>query len=130
MRVRVIVALALLAAGLGLAFVLREHRSLCERSFDAAGWRGARFDTSKRSRLADQVVECEVVQRKRRREVERLLGRERVTREQFRGEPGIAHAAYPVATVNDTLGPGDEQSLIVYYDRRWRVVATELSPPG
>jgi hypothetical protein len=66
----------------------------------------------------------------RRRDVERLLGRERVTREQFGKEPGVAHAEYGVATVNDALGPGDEQNLLVYYDRRWRVVRAELSPPG
>lgn len=95
--------------------------------FDAARWRaalaaddgGGPWETDA-ERMADAIAACGVLDDKTRTEVRELIGRPYGGRRVWR---------WSVGWVNDALGPGDGQELVVAFDRRGRVRTVRVSPP-
>jgi hypothetical protein len=98
-RLRAVVAIVLASVlGLGLIALARDRDVDCDGyRFDSVAWRAAHAgvpgetDAEPAHRLAEELIECEVLIGDDKREVERLLGRPtafRSTREQWHYELG------------------------------------------
>jgi hypothetical protein len=117
-------AAAALAAGLATASADDDECTSFE--VDPARWRasederGALGDVSDRERMAEAIARCEPLRGATRREVERVLG----------PSPGRKAWSYFGGTINDGLGPGDEQRLYVWFGRDGRVSRTSLTGAG
>ena len=129
-RILLLGALALVTGVLGGVVIAAESRPSCDDAFDRRDWRRSAIDSERKIELAEQVVRCDLFEGARRDEVERMLGEGGSDENRLPSDPGVASASYPVAMVNDYLGPGDGQDLIVYYDRRRRVVEASFNLPS
>lgn len=116
-------ALAVLASGSAVAVGITADRCGDFR-FDGAAWRGAlaRDDASDDAeRMAEALVRCRVLVGGTRHDVRRLLG----TTRDMKGRTWT----YDVGWVNDGLGPGDAQELLVHFSRSGRVRRSQLLWP-
>lgn len=109
--------------GLGLAGTTHARTTCADSRLDAAVWREARGDdrvnaVTRDERIASAIVDCRLLHGRSRAEVERLLGPpdERYGRRLY----------WAAGWVNEGLGPGDGQELILTF-RRGRVTDAGLS---
>ena len=100
----------------------------CPEPFDARAWQRAAFNSDERRDLARQVDRCGYVDGADKARVQRLLGRKKRDEDQYPSE-FKREWYYEVGETNGTLGPADEQSLVITFDRRERVKDVEISPP-
>jgi hypothetical protein len=113
-------------ASVGMAAVLEAGTSCSDTSIDRASWRAARSDDRGRTvtddeRLAAAIVECRLLEGLPRAEVRRRLGSpDHASRSVWRWEAGW---------VNDAIGPGDGQELIIQFNRDGLVQRAELLHP-
>lgn len=71
-------------------------------------------------RIAEAIAPCGVLNGRTKAEVRTLIGRPETGRHVWR---------WSVGWVNDALGPGDGQELVVAFDQRGRARTVRLSPP-
>jgi hypothetical protein len=120
--------LALMPLALGACWGAGASGVTCPDRFDSQAWRTAAFDSRERKTLADQVVKCGYLRGADKQRVRLLLGRAERLEGQYRSEYK-REWYYLVGETNSTLGPADEQSLAVTFDRHGRVKRVEVSPP-
>jgi outer membrane protein assembly factor BamE (lipoprotein component of BamABCDE complex) len=96
----------------------------CPQSFDSRAWKNAETGNDRRVELADQLKRCGYLDGASKERVRELLGS---PLRRPRGPDGVEWE-YLVGLVNDSMGPGDAQSLSVKFTGLGRVKAVEVAP--
>lgn len=118
-----IAALAVLATGSAITVGVTADRCGDFR-LDGVAWRAALAaddDSDDAEQMAEALVRCRVLEARTRGDVRRLLG----TTRDMKGRTWT----YDVGWVNDGVGPGDGQELLVHFGRSGRVRRSELLWP-
>jgi hypothetical protein len=125
---RIVATVAALAGGAALvtAAATEAGVSCADARVDRATWQAALRDdrvatVTYGERLAAAIVECGLLDGRAREEVRQALGRPYPA--------GRNRWTWEVGWVNDGLGPGDGQTLTVYFDRDGRVSRSTLAHP-
>ncbi len=125
-RMAAVVFMIAAAGGVGGAVAAGASRDPCEAfEFDRSRWRTALAGpdavgtTSDAERIARAIDRCRTVDGATRADVRRLLGGSQSGRRRT--------WTWPLGTTDDALGPGDDQDLLVVFDRSGRARSVTLT---